>query len=77
MEKTYHRFVILGALPLLVLLGGCIVVGAHPQAHVNPTVGQQLIDLQKARDSGAISEPEYENQKAKLLRLPPPVAFLR
>ena len=42
----------------------------HPaigHATTAPTLGQQLIDLQKARDSGAITEAEYESQKAKLL----------
>ena len=37
------------------------------QQAVQPTVGQQLIDLKKAKDSGAITEPEYEAEKAKLL----------
>jgi uncharacterized membrane protein len=32
-----------------------------------PTVGQQLVDLQKAKDSGAISDTEYQAQKAKLI----------
>jgi hypothetical protein len=77
MKKTLSRSVLLGALPLLVLLGGCIDIGAHTQARLNPTIGQQLIDLQKARDSGALSEPEYENQRAKLLNLPPSAIFLR
>ena len=34
---------------------------------VAPTLGQQLLDLKKARDTGAISEQEYETEKAKLL----------
>jgi hypothetical protein len=34
---------------------------------MQPTTGQQLIDLQKARDSGAITDSEYQAQKAKLL----------
>ena len=33
----------------------------------NPTIGQQLIDLQKAKDAGVITEVEYQAQKAKLL----------
>lgn len=37
------------------------------QQTVQPTIGQQLIDLKKAKDSGAITEPEYEAEKAKLL----------
>jgi len=33
----------------------------------SPTLGQQLIDLQKAKDSGAISDQDYQAQKSKLL----------
>ncbi|MEJ0009470.1 MAG: SHOCT domain-containing protein [Alphaproteobacteria bacterium] len=29
--------------------------------------GQEIIDLQKARDSGAISADEFERQKSKVL----------
>lgn len=41
----------------------------HPvvQETVNPTIGQQLIDLKKAKDAGAITDAEYEAEKAKLL----------
>ena len=42
----------------------------HPavvQQAVAPTVGQQLIDLKKALDAGAMTETEYEAEKAKLL----------
>ena len=34
----------------------------------SPTLGQQLVDLQKAKESGAITEEEYQAQKAKLLQ---------
>lgn len=37
------------------------------QQTIPPTIGQQLIDLKKARDAGAISESEYEAEKAKIL----------
>jgi hypothetical protein len=30
-------------------------------------VGQQLVDLQKAKDAGAITEDEFQTQKARLL----------
>ena len=43
----------------------------HPvvgQQMVAPTVGQQLIDLQKAKEAGAISDKEYQDQRAKLLQ---------
>lgn len=41
----------------------------HPmvQQTITPTIGQQLLDLKKARDDGAISEQEYDTEKAKLL----------
>jgi len=48
------------------LLGGC---GSDPpRPTVSVSVGQQLIDLKKARDSGALSEREYDSQKAQLIR---------
>ncbi|HWW00764.1 MAG TPA: SHOCT domain-containing protein [Candidatus Acidoferrum sp.] len=31
------------------------------------TVGQQLVDLQKAKDAGALTDAEFQAQKAKLL----------
>jgi hypothetical protein len=34
---------------------------------VNVSIGQQLIDLKKARDSGALSQKEYEQQVRKLI----------
>jgi urease alpha subunit len=32
------------------------------------TSGQELIDLQKALDSGAINQKEYDKQRAKILK---------
>jgi hypothetical protein len=37
------------------------------QPNVNATVGQQLIDLKKAHDSGALTEKEYQNQRTQLI----------
>jgi hypothetical protein len=34
---------------------------------MDPTIGQELIDLKKAKDSGAISGEEYESQKKKVM----------
>lgn len=67
----------------ITLLNGCLVfnleggkksstsnTNQHPavgQQIVAPTLGQQLMDLQKAKDSGAISDKEYQEQRAKLL----------
>jgi Trk-type K+ transport system membrane component len=53
----------------LTLVTGCSwsVGGGQKSATIQPTTGQQLIDLQRAKDSGAISDAEYQTQKAKLL----------
>jgi hypothetical protein len=59
------------ALPALLLLTGCLNLslggGSHPVA-AGPTVGQQLIDLQTARNTGAISQAEYETLRAKIIQ---------
>jgi Short C-terminal domain len=56
------------ACSLIVLLTGCIAIGTGPTSkHTNATLGQQLVDLKTAKDTGAITEAEYEAQKAKLL----------
>jgi len=54
----------------MTLLTGCLGLQLGPDSITKcqtPTVGQQLIDLQKAKDAGAISDTEYQAQKAKLL----------
>ena len=59
-------------LTAMLLLTGCLGLqlggGSKSESqYQNPTVGQQLIDLQRAKDAGAISAEEYQAQKAKLL----------
>lgn len=54
-------------LPALLLGNGCIAIGNRDAQRPNATLGQQLIDLQKARDAGAITDAEYRAQKSKLL----------
>ena len=34
---------------------------------VNVSIGQQLIDLKKARDSGALTQSQWEQQKKQLI----------
>ncbi len=68
MKKIFVSAVI--GLSAVVLLSGCIAAignseGKHPRT--TTTLGQELMDLQKARDTGAISEADYEAQKAKLI----------
>ena len=56
------------ALCAVVFLNGCVAaIGNRGTNPSNATLGQQLIDLQKAKETGAISDAEYQAQKAKLL----------
>ena len=53
-----------------VLLSGCAwSIGGTKEhtAAVQATRGQELIDLKKARDQGAITQEEYEAQKKKIM----------
>jgi hypothetical protein len=63
-------------LALAVAASGCILVAgnseAKGQARPQPTLGQQLIDLKKARESGALNEADYQAQKQKLLTVAAP-----
>jgi hypothetical protein len=51
------------------LLTGCEthLGGGTSNRIEQPTVGQQLIDLQRAKEAGAISDTEYQAEKSKLL----------
>jgi hypothetical protein len=68
MKKIFIPLII--GLSAMVLLTGCIglqIGGGDKHEVQNATVGQQLIDLKKAKDKGVITDAEYEAQKAKLL----------
>ncbi len=61
----------------LIVISVCTVVltgyftssgGDNTTTSVIPTVGQQLIDLQKAEQTGAITPEQYEAKKADLLK---------
>ncbi len=61
------------ALALMLPLAACGGGGSTSTTQVqNTTVskGQQLIDLKRALDSGAISAREYESQRDKVLAAP-------
>ena len=56
--------VLLAAMPGL---GGCVFSIGGSTSSNTPTKGQQLIDLKTALDHGAITQQEYEQQKAQIL----------
>ncbi len=69
MKRLFIPGIIL--LTVVPLLTGCLklsIGGGSSSRPLSPTVGQQLIDLQKAKDAGVISEAEYQTEKANLLR---------
>ena len=64
MRKT---ICVLLMLTLLTPMVSCIAVGTGGEKiEQKPTFGQELIDLKKARDEGAISEQEYKEMKEKI-----------
>ena len=66
--KSLYVSVLIG-LVAATLLSGC-VAASDKSYHddVRPTLGQQLIDLKRAKDAGAITDEQYEAQRAKLMQ---------
>ena len=65
MKKTICT---IGVALFLMTATGCIgIQGAPDHAQTEPTLGQQLIDLKKARDDMAITDEEYRELKKKLV----------
>jgi hypothetical protein len=56
---------------ITILLACCALAACSSTEVVAPTmnvsVGQQLIDLKKARDAGAISQAEWDQQKQRII----------
>lgn len=72
--KGLHTGALIGTIALGALLGGCCGGGTTVQpapVTIAPassaTVGQQLIELQKAYESGAITEAEYKKLKQETM----------
>jgi hypothetical protein len=68
MQHTLTGLLLIGTLAL----GGCIFApdggdGWDGQGRVEPTLGQELLDLDRARDAGVISTEQYERAKERLL----------
>ncbi len=71
MNKLLNTLVLSGILASAVALSGCVLAIGNEPAPIPPkrgaTLGQELIDLQKARDTGVITEAEYQAQREKLI----------
>jgi hypothetical protein len=68
MEKLFN-LALVGLFAITFLSGGLnLQLGGGSKNQIQKTTtGQQLVDLQKAREVGAITDTEYEAQKAKVL----------
>lgn len=66
-KKTLIR--LLSVMAALTIVGGCSwqVGGGTKHSAIAPTVGQQLVDLKRAKDAGTLTDAEYEAQKSKVL----------
>jgi hypothetical protein len=64
--KKFSLVRIVFCLLTAMVFSGCVAAIGN-RTPETATVGQQLVDLQKAKESGAISEAEFEMQKAKIL----------
>lgn len=60
---------VLVALVGVLMLSGCVAAIGNRDSKrgSGTTVGQELIDLQKAKDAGVINDAEYQTQRARLL----------
>ena len=68
--KRINLLLLAALAALVVTTSGCVVALGNSgggKGGGSATVGQQLTDLKKARDAGALSESEYEAQRQKLL----------
>ena len=48
-------------------LNGCVVALGNKVPESKPTLGKQLTDLKQARESGALTEDEYQAAKKRLV----------
>jgi hypothetical protein len=69
MRKTlFNSLAAVMAIALILGLTGCGGGGAEMKSEISTTTtGQQLMDLKKALDSGAITQDEYDKERKKIL----------
>lgn len=68
MKMSLRLLALASLLTALLTTSGCIAaIGNDSPPAPRVSLGQQLIDLQKAKEAGAISETEYQTQRAKFL----------
>jgi hypothetical protein len=75
--KTKHPFTksglvyaaeIISVALLLVFSAGCGSTKVHTENNTNASVGQQLMDLQKAHEQGLINDQDYEKLRKNIIK---------
>ena len=69
LQKKRHLSIVYSFL-LTAVISGCLYIGGGDESHqstTTTTLGQELQDLEAARDKGIISESEYQEQRTRLL----------
>ncbi len=72
MKTRVHKWTIIAVTYIIMLVSGCawsIGDKGHecPTQPIQPTLGQELIDLKMAKDQGVITDEEYQDKKRKLM----------
>ena len=68
---TRRIMAMVAAAGLTVLTSGCLSIsigGGSSNETEKPTTSEQLADLKKARESGAITDEQYQTQRTKILQ---------
>jgi hypothetical protein len=58
---------VFGLAVLISTQSGCVLALGNKMPESKPTLGKQLTDLKQARDTGAISEEEYQAARKRLV----------
>jgi hypothetical protein len=67
MERTKMPIVLLG-LAMMASLSGCAMFNRATVTHTRTTtIGQELIDLQEAKEKGTLSDEEYDKLKKEII----------
>jgi hypothetical protein len=65
MNRQAGKFALASTALIISSLGGCVVGGQTRLA--KPTLGQELIDLQRAYADGVIDDHEYDETRSRIL----------
>ena len=68
MMKRFMAWILAGMIVVSPMVTGCGGGGAKVQTSKAGTLGQELIDLEKAYKQGVLTEKEFNSAKKKLLK---------